>query len=169
MKNNFLLVIILLVTAFAKAQTVNVDLLLQTKHETTTIADITGTPQNGMLFFDTATQRAYVYSDNQWRRIYYAPIILPKTGNYILTPQDDGNVLTFDSVTDITLTIPSGLEEGFNVSLYQLGSGRVTIIGAGGVSVLNRLSRFRTAGPNAGAGIICTATSVFHVTGDLKK
>ncbi len=38
-----------------------------------------------------------------------------------------------------------------------------------GVTVLNRLSRFKTAGKDAGAGLICTSTNNFHLTGDLKR
>lgn len=170
MKKYLLTYILFFVLAFAKAQTVDSDLLLQTKHGATTArTDITGTPEEGSFFFDAITKRAYVYSDSQWRRIYYAPVIKPQTSDYTLTAGDDGNVLTFNSTTDLTLTIPAGLEEGFNISLYQIGTGRVTIVGDAGVTVLNRLSRFRTAGPNAGVGIVCTGTNIFHATGDLKK
>ena len=156
--------------AFVKAQTVESDLLLQTAHGTTTSrGDINGPLEEGMFFFDANTKGAYVFTENQWRKVYYAPIVKPQTTNYTLTTLDDGNALTFNSNTDVTLTVPTGLETGFNISLYQIGTGRVTIVGAAGVSVLNRLSRFRTAGTNSGVGIICIAPNTFQVTGDLKK
>lgn len=146
------------------------DLLLQTAHGATiSRTDINGTPEEGMFFFDANTKGAYVFTENQWRKVYYAPLVKPQSTDYTLTTLDDGNVLTFNSNTDIILTIPTGLETGFNVSLYQIGTGRVTIIGATGVSALNRLSRFRTAGTNSGVGIICISPNTFQVTGDLKK
>ena len=156
--------------SFIEAQAVEADLLLKVAHGTTTSrGDINGSLEEGMFFFDTNTKGAYVYSENQWRKVYYAPLVKPQTSDYTLTALDDGNVLTFNSNTDVTLTIPLGLETGFNVSLYQIGSGRVTIVGANGVRVLNRLSRFKTAGTNSGVGIICVASNSFQVTGDLKK
>lgn len=170
MKKLFNITVILMYCAFAKAQTVEADLLLQTAHGATTArTDVTGTPENGMFFFDSVTKRAYVFTDGVWRKVYYAPIINQQAGAYTLLPSDDGNVITINTASDVTLTVPTGLEVGFNVSIYQIGTGRVTIVGAGGATVLNRLSRFRTAGPNSGAGIICTASNVYHVTGDLKR
>lgn len=92
-----------------------------------------------------------------------------KTANYTLTADDNGKVFTFSSATDVTLTVPNGLPVGFNISIYQTNAGQVTIAGAGGVTILNRLSRFKTAGQHAGAGLICTSTNNFHLTGDLKR
>lgn len=170
MKHILLITVILFGFAFAKAQPVPSDLLLQTAHgNTTTRADITGGLQEGLVFYDKGTDGLYVYTNGQWRRVYYAPLVKPQTANYTLVPGDDGDVITFDSATDVVLTVPAGLEAGFNVSIYQLGAGRVTIQGAAGVNVLNRLSRFVTAGPNAGAGIISTGNNNFQITGDLKK
>ncbi|WBX72835.1 hypothetical protein PG913_07935 [Tenacibaculum pacificus] len=94
-------------------------------------------------------------------------MIINKTSDYTLTLSDNGNVLTFNSTTDITLTVPTGLPIGYNISIYQIGTGKVTI--QGGATILNRLSRFKTAGKDAGAGLIATGTNIFHLTGDLKK
>ncbi|MFD1294498.1 hypothetical protein ACFQ5N_11680 [Lutibacter holmesii] len=93
----------------------------------------------------------------------------PLTNSYTLVSSDNGSVITIDNSNDTTLTIPSGLAIGFNISLYQIGDGQVTIIGDSGVTVLNRLRRFTTAGKDAGVGIVCTATNTFHITGDLKR
>lgn len=95
--------------------------------------------------------------------------VVNKITNYTLVLADNGKVLTFNSAADVTLTIPAGLPVGYNISIYQIGNGNVTITGAGGVTVLNRLSRFKTAGKDAGIGLIATATNVFHLTGDLKR
>ncbi|WP_431166411.1 hypothetical protein [Tenacibaculum halocynthiae] len=95
--------------------------------------------------------------------------IINKTASYTLTSVDNGKVFTFNSATDVTLNVPAGLPVGFNISIYQINTGKIEIAGAGGVTVLNRLSRFKTAGKDAGAGLLCTSTNNFHLTGDLKR
>lgn len=166
----YFLAIFMGVYAFAKAQSVDAQFLTNIKHgATTSISDVTAPLIEGTIIYDSPSKQVYAYDGTQWRRIYYAPIVAPKTANYTLTSQDDGNVITFNSATNVTLTVPAGLPIGFNISIYQIGTGQVTITGAGGVAVRNRLSRFVTAGINAGAGIISTATNVYHVSGDLKR
>ena len=95
------------------------------------------------------------------------PTVVPKTASYALVASDNGKVFTFSSSTDVILTVPTGLPIGFNVSIYQIGAGTVTV--SGGTTILNRLSRFKTAGLSAGAGLIITATNTAHLTGDLKR
>ncbi|CAM1372996.1 hypothetical protein [Tenacibaculum xiamenense] len=118
----------------------------------------TGT--SGQILTSTAT-------GTQWRDPATAEVV-NRTSNYTLIADDNGKVFTFNSTSDITLTVPSGLPVGFNISIYQTNTGRVTISGAAGVTILNRLSRFRTAGQHAGAGLVSTSTNNFHLTGDLR-
>ena len=93
--------------------------------------------------------------------------VVNKTTSYTLSAADNGKVFTFNSATAMTLTVPTGLTVGFNISIYQTGVGEVTI--TGGATILNRLSRFKTAGKDAGVGLLITATNTAHLTGDLKK
>ena len=94
--------------------------------------------------------------------------VLPLTADYLLNSADSGKVITITSDKATTITVPSTLPVGYNVSIYQLGVGTITIAGSG-VTVLNRLSRFKTAGKDAGVGLLITATNTAHLTGDLKK
>ena len=70
--------------------------------------------------------------------------VINKTADYTLVFADNGKVFTFDSVVDVILTVPTGLPVGYNISIYQIGVGKVNI--QGGAAILNRLSRFKTAG-----------------------
>jgi len=124
-------------------------------------------PTLGMMVYNSTDKKVYYYDGTQWVGIDKARVV-PKTGNYTLQASDDSAVLTFDSTTDVTLTIPAGLPVGFNVSVYQINTGKVIVSGSG-ATVKNRLSRFKTAGKDAGIGIVSTATDIFHITGDLKK
>ncbi|MFV0249279.1 MAG: hypothetical protein ACK5H1_10045 [Tenacibaculum sp.] len=104
----------------------------------------------------------------KWEDKNLASVVI-KNSNYILAPTDSGKVFVFDSSTDIILTVPKELPVGFNISIYQINNGKVTIKNNDGVNVLNRLGRKKTAGKNAGAGLICIRSNTFYLTGDLKK
>ncbi|RMB56095.1 hypothetical protein EAX61_15840 [Dokdonia sinensis] len=173
MTKTITILLIFLGYAFAKAQTVEAGLITNIKQNDETvdsnIDNVVGTIATGALLYDNTRTGAYVYDGIRWRRVYFAPSIDAKTTSYTLQASDVGNVITFNSTTDVTLTVPPGLDLGFNVSVYQLGTGRVIFQAGGGATILNRLSRFRTAGPNAGAGIMCTAANTYHITGDLKQ
>ncbi|MBQ4822265.1 hypothetical protein [Aquimarina sp. MMG016] len=170
MKNTALIILFLCTSTLVKAQ-VDPELILALKKGTTTeIAAIsTANIDEGYMIYDTDIKAVYVYNGTTWRKLYFGPLVNAQTGNYTLQASDDGNVLTFTSATDVTLTIPAGLPIGFNVSVYQQGAGQVQVTGGGGVIVQNRLARFFTAGTGAGIGIIATGTDVYNVTGDLKK
>lgn len=163
----------LCLSAFAKAQTIDAELITVIKQNgasgSSEITNVSGTVLEGSLLYDSTRKGGYIYDGADWRRIYFAPRVDEKTANYTLLPSDDGNVLKFTGASDVTLTIPAGLDIAFNISVYQLGTGKVTITAASGATVNNRLSRYVLAGQNAGAGIICTATNTYHVTGDLKR
>ncbi len=173
----YLLLIVLCISTISIGQTIDAQNLQRISHNDENAtntpnaflsrSDITGTPDEGALFYDNTTKNVYVFNDNGWQRLYKAPQIIEITGNYTLSEIDDGNVIKAKSSTGLTLTVPLNLPVGFNVSVYQTDTGQVTISGTIGVSLLNRLSCFVTAGKDAGAGIICTENNTFHITGDL--
>ena len=123
---------------------------------------------DGTLAFDSTIKKLYVYANGEWKPLVFAAKVVEKTGDYTLVQGDNETIFTFNSGSAITLTIPSGFPVGYNVSVYQTGTGKVTIVGSG-TSVKNRLSRFRTAGKDAGVGIVSTASDVYHLTGDLRR
>ncbi len=148
---------------------VTTDELVQIHQLTAAERNALSTPiAEGTLAFDTTVKKLYVYADTTWKEVLFSPNVVAKTGDYTLVIGDNANVLTFNSSTPVTLTIPSGFPVGYNVSVYQIGTGKVTIVGSG-TTVLNRLNRFRTAGKDAGIGIVCTATDTYHLTGDLRR
>ncbi len=171
MRNVFFLLLFSFGTVTAIAQ-IDANQLLGLINATSTEMNAISNPITGSLIFNTTENRVYQFDGTSWTTFANdssLPIVLVKTAGYTLTAADDGTIITFNSATDITLTVGSGLPIGFNVSIYQIGTGKVSIIGAGGITIKNRLSRFKTAGIDAGAGLVCTAANVFHLTGDLKK
>jgi len=164
---------IVLTTSYSLTAQINSELLLSVTSATT--AEInnldTSSINEGTLVYNITKKKLMVYINSHWKELMTSsltPKISAKTTDYSLVENDNGGILTFDSSTNISLTIPVGLPIGYHISIYQIGAGKVTIVGTNGVTVKNRLSRFKTAGKDSGAGIICTAANIFHVTGDLK-
>lgn len=129
------------------------------------------TAQEGDMYKDTVNDLQYIgVTDGSLKLLSpYLIRVIQVTNNYTISLGESSAVITVISSTPVTLTIPAGLPVGYNISIYQTGTGQVTIAGAGGVTVRNRLSIFRTAGQDAGVGVICTSTNTFHITGDLTK
>lgn len=124
---------------------------------------------DGTLAFDSTIKKLYVYANGEWQALVFTPKVYEKTGAYTLVQSDNGAILTFNSGSAVILTIPAGLPVGYNVSVYQIGTGKVTMASDGTTSIKNRLSRFRTAGKDAGVGIVSTANDIYHLTGDLRR
>ena len=145
------------------------DELIEVHSLTTTEINALSSPAEGLLVFDKTLKKLYVYTGQKWEVVTFEPKVEEKTGDYTLTKEDNGVIFRFNTSTDVTLTIPSGLPVGFNVSIYQVDTGKVIIHAGNGVTIKNRLMRFKTAGKDAGAGIVSTSADVYHITGDLRR
>lgn len=97
----------------------------------------------------------------------FAANINNQTGTtYTLAASDNGKIITLNNSSAITLTIPSGLQVGFNCMIVQLGSGQVTL-SSSGVTVTNRSGFTKTSGQNAIATIISVVSNTFITGGDM--
>jgi len=77
-----------------------------------------------------------------------------------------GAILVCNSAIDMTLTFPSGLSSGFNLTVLQAGGGKITIAAGSGVT-LNGRNGLKTAAQYAVIGVFsAVATNTFIVTGD---
>ena len=86
---------------------------------------------------------------------------------YTLLSSDNGKVITLDNTAAISLTVPTGLAEGFNCMIVQKGAGLVTISGAG-VTVTNRSGGTMTGGQNAIVSLIALSATYFISGGDMQ-
>ena len=85
---------------------------------------------------------------------------------YTLASTDNGKVVTLNNGSAITVTIPTGLGDGFNCLLVQKGAGQVTISAANGVTVANRSSETKTAGQYATVSVINIGSEAYILSGD---
>lgn len=94
-----------------------------------------------------------------------------KTANYTLIASDVNKLVTMNSASTVTLTVPNGIfTTGQQINVQQLGAGTVQIRNDG-TTVLTSTGATSTA-PNlraqfSAATIICTSSNNFTVIGDL--
>jgi len=84
--------------------------------------------------------------------------------SYTLTSADNGKVVTLNNASAITLTINTGLGDGFNCLIVQKGIGQITI--AGTATRINRQNHTKTAGQYAVVSIVNIGSDNVIVAGD---
>ena len=113
-----------------------------------------------------ATFASAVVSDGGYRITSNA--INSRTGTtYSLLSTDDGKVVVWNATSGSTLTVPSGLSVGFNVTVISIGTGSIGITGASGVTLNSFENKLRIAGQHAAVSIISYNSNVFNVAGGL--
>jgi hypothetical protein len=89
------------------------------------------------------------------------------TGNFNFSGSYNSKLLTINSNQNITGTIVTGLQTGYNVSFVQMGSGQLFITGSGGAVVRQRLNLYNTAGQYGIASLLHYSGNQFILYGDL--
>jgi hypothetical protein len=87
---------------------------------------------------------------------------------YTLLQSDNGKVITINNASANTLTLPTSLTAGFNCMIVQYGAGTVTIVGASGVTVVNRSNYNKTGGQYAIVTIVSPVANTFITGGDMQ-
>ena len=97
-----------------------------------------------------------------------AQTINAQTGTtYTVVAGDVGKLVTLTNAAAIALTVPAGLglTSGQRIDLAQLGAGQVTVSGSGATVNSTPTAKLRTQ--YSAATLICTATNVYLLVGDL--
>ena len=91
----------------------------------------------------------------------------PKTASYILISSDVNKLVTLNSSSAATITVPNGVfTQGQQVHLQATGTGQVTVISDGTTSITSTPGlKLRTQ--YSAATLICTGTNTFTLIGDL--
>jgi len=96
---------------------------------------------------------------------FSATIVNDTTTSYTLSASDAGKLIILNNASEITVTVPSGLSNGFNCTVLQKAAGAV-VFSANGTTINNRQSHTKTAGQYAMATLICYDTNTFILAGD---
>lgn len=84
---------------------------------------------------------------------------------YTLSSNDNGKVITLDNTSGITLTIPTGLGDGFNCLIIQKGTGQV-FVSPSSTTIINRQGHTKSAGQYAVVSLVNIGNDTFIVAGD---
>jgi hypothetical protein len=90
-----------------------------------------------------------------------------KTANYTLVASDAGKLISVNSASNLTVTVPSGVfSAGDVIYVTRTGTGTVTIA-ASGTTITSPDSQLKLRVRYSSGAIICTASNTFRVVGDL--
>jgi len=88
------------------------------------------------------------------------------TTSYTLVSSDNGKIITINSSSATTITVPSGLSIGFNCTVIRLGTGTVTF-SASGVTI-NSIDNLLSIDSQHGAvSLFSYASNIFNLAGNL--
>ncbi len=118
---------------------------------------------NELLGYDPSTQK--------WKNTYGGPervLSNVQTGNYTPVLTDEGKAIEIDSTSAQTVTIPIDIfSHGTLLEIVQVGTGQVTVEGAGGVTFLPATT-FRTRAQGSSIALRRRAgANNWHVSGDI--
>lgn len=91
------------------------------------------------------------------------------TGSYVLTADDHGYNILYDSTSPGTITCPNG-NAGSDIVIFQVSTGAFVIEAASGATVENFDSKFKSAGQKAIVSLTCYQRGnavVWHPNGNL--
>jgi hypothetical protein len=94
------------------------------------------------------------------------PETVSVTANLTLDGTHNGKIILANSASAFTITIPSTLTEGFNVSVIQQGVGQVTIAAGSSATLSSFNNQYNTAGQYAALSILGLGGSAFIMYGN---
>lgn len=89
-----------------------------------------------------------------------------KTANYTIVAADENHIIR-STGSAITITIANVLAIGERIDFLQDGAGQITFAAGAGVTIRSKDSKLKTAAQYSGATVICVASGIYHLIGDL--
>jgi hypothetical protein len=85
---------------------------------------------------------------------------------YTILSTDNGEIITMNNGSPITVTVPSGLPVGFSTTIIQLGAGQVSFT-TSGTTINSYQSYTKIAGQHGSASLVSYSSNVFNLAGSL--
>ena len=89
-----------------------------------------------------------------------------KTDSYTLQPSDNGKIITVNAGSLKTITVPTGLDVGFNCTVIRVGSARVNF-SASSTTINSVDGMLEIASQHGAAALICYSSNTFNLSGNL--
>jgi hypothetical protein len=129
----------------------------QTPSVDTTATALAYNPNTSVLTTGGLVSDKYIASSSM--------VVTESTTSRTLGAGDNGVMLICTSNSAVTITVPTGLDVGFTVTIIQAGTGQITF-SASSTTINNRQSHTKTAGQWAVAGLIQRSSNNFVLSGD---
>jgi hypothetical protein len=125
-------------------------------------------PTEGMLSYLTGTNAFEYYDGSAWTTLVpaQAQTISDKSANYSILAADAYKLIRSTN-SAITITLDNVLTVGQRIDFYQAGTGQVTFAAGSGVTLQSKSSNVKTAAQYSAATVICVASGVYALIGDL--
>jgi hypothetical protein len=98
----------------------------------------------------------------------FGAVVTLKTTGYTLAASDNGSIINMNSSTAVTITIPTGLPDGFNCMVFQSGAGQIIFTGSG-LTPINRNGYTKSIGQNALVTILNLGSNSVVISGELSN
>lgn len=125
-------------------------------------------PTEGMLSYLTGTNAFEYHDGTNWVTLVpaQAQTITDKSANYTIVAGDAYSLIRSTN-SAITITLANVLTVGQRIDFYQAGSGQVTFAAGSGVTLQSKSSNVKTAAQYSAATVVCVASGVYALIGDL--
>ena len=86
--------------------------------------------------------------------------------NYTLQSSDNGKIITVSAGSVKSITVPTGLDVGFNCTIMRIGTGRVTFT-ASSTTINSVDGLLEIASQHGAASLLCYSSNTFNLSGNL--
>jgi hypothetical protein len=126
------------------------------------------TPTEGMVTY-TLDNNTFAYWDGAaWTALIpsQAQTISDKSANYTIVAGDAYSLIR-STGSAITITLANVLTVGQRIDFYQAGTGQITFAAGSGVTLQSKSSNVKTSAQYTAASVMCVASGVYALVGDL--
>lgn len=94
-------------------------------------------------------------------------LIVPFTGNLVITRNDEGKIFRSDDTNNITVAVPNDLHDGFNIGFITCSTGTITLVA--GPHVTNRSNKIALSSQyQSGSLMVIKRSGGLGVLGDIE-
>lgn len=90
------------------------------------------------------------------------------TTTYTIAGTDNGAIIHCTNSSAVTITVPaSTITTAFEVAIVQKGTGQITLVGAGGVTIDSYGGALKSQGRHAGMSLYYISSNLFGLVGQI--
>ena len=123
-------------------------------------------PNEGMLTWLEDSNRYEYYNGSSWTALTESSLTT-ETANYTTVATNAGNTVVINSASNLTVTISNTLNVGQRIDFIRRGTGTVTFAAGAGVTLNSKSGNLKLTSQYSAGTVICVASGVYILIGDL--